>query len=75
MEVIIDGVKYVPAAEVPPITDDRLRNCLRELTAIRYFGISNRTKANVWDAINALSPDLAALDDESAFNLMHPECE
>lgn len=62
MKVVIDGVEYVPRAEVPPLTDDRLKNALRELTSIQYFsGDSHKHRAWAWDALNALSPELAKL--------------
>lgn len=32
MKVIIDGVEYVPRAEVPELTDERLNQCLESLT-------------------------------------------
>lgn len=30
-KVVIDGIEYVPRAEVPPLTDERLQNALEEL--------------------------------------------
>lgn len=62
MQVVIDGVEYVPRAEVPPITDERLKRALQELTSIQYFGGStHKHRAWAWDALNALAPDLAKL--------------
>lgn len=77
MEVLIDGVTYVPKNEVPELTDDRLKKCLALLTEIQYFGeCSNKHRAWAWDAMNALAPDVANLSAnncEAAYNLFHPE--
>lgn len=35
--VLIDGVVYVPRAEVPELTDERLKRALEELISIQYF--------------------------------------
>jgi hypothetical protein len=59
--VIIDGVEYVPRAEVPELTDQRLKDCLAELVSIQYFREKHKAIAQSWDALNALSPELAAL--------------
>ena len=62
MKVVIDGVEYVPRAEVPPITDERLKRALQELTSIQYFaGSKHKHRAWAWDALNALAPELAKL--------------
>lgn len=61
MKVKIDGVIYVPRAEIPPLTDERLRRALQELTAIQYFNIEHKNRAVAWDALNALAPELAEL--------------
>lgn len=64
--VLIDGVEYVPRAEIPPLTDERLRNCLESLTEIQYFReCTNKHRTWAWDALNALSPELAQLASES----------
>lgn len=69
--VVIDGIEYVPKAEIPQLTDERLLKCLKELTAMRYFNEQHKMKAHAWDAINALSPELAELDENSAFERIH----
>ena len=78
MEVIIDGVVYVPKNEVPELTDERLKNALANLTEIQYFGeCSHKHRSWAWDAINALAPDIARLSSEdcqAAFDLFHGEC-
>lgn len=77
MEVLIDGVVYVPKNEVPELTDERLKNCLAELTSIQYFSeCSHKHRAWAWDAINALAPDIAELssnDCSAAYELFHSE--
>ena len=65
--VLIDDVEYVPKAEVLPITDERLQKCLESLTEIQYFyECSHKHRAWAWDALNALSPELAQLSSENA---------
>lgn len=75
MDVIIDGVAYVPKAEVPALTDASLKSCLAELTSIQYFPeCSNKHRAWAWDAINAIAPDIAELcsnDSQAAFDMFH----
>ena len=71
MNVIIDGVEYVPKAEIKPINDERLNECLKVLTSIRYFNESHKAMGHVWEAIDALSPELAQLEPELAFNRIH----
>ena len=70
-KVVIDGVEYVPKAEVKPLTDDRLQKCLEELTSMRYFNQPHKMMPHAWDAINALSPELAALDADVAYERIH----
>ena len=71
-KVIIDGVEYVPKAEIPALDDTRLKNALRSLTEIQYFGeCSHKHRAWAWDAMNALAPELAALsadNPQAAYN-------
>lgn len=71
-KVMIDGIEYVPKAEILPIDDERLQKCLEVLTEMRYFNQSHKMKALAWNAINALSPELAALSEEAAFDRIRP---
>ena len=67
MNVIIDGIEYVPKAEIPQLTDERLKKALQSLTEIQYFYEStHKHRAWAWDAINALAPDLAEMSSNSA---------
>jgi hypothetical protein len=70
--VVIDGVRYVPAGEVPPITDERLKHALRSLTEIQYFSDQeHKHRAWAWDALNFLAPEIAEMasqDASAAFN-------
>lgn len=68
MEVIIDGVRYAPVTEIPEATDKSIQECLEVLTEMRYFNQGHKMKPLAWNAINALAPNLAAMDEESAFN-------
>lgn len=75
--VIIDGVEYVPRAEIPPLADDALTTCLRELVAIQYFReCAHKHRAWAWNALKALAPelaDLAAENPKAAFDRLNPE--
>ena len=67
MNVVIDGIEYVPKTEIPQITDERLKRALESLTEIQYFHeCTNKHRAWAWDAINALAPDLAEMSSNSA---------
>lgn len=62
MKVTIDGIEYVPRAEIPELTDDALETALIELVGIQYFyPNAGKPRAAAWDALNALAPDLAEL--------------
>jgi chorismate mutase len=71
MKVIIDGVEYVPKVEVKELTDKSLKECLEVLTSMRCFNQQHKMKAHAWEAINALSPDLAKLDEKEAYDFIH----
>ena len=74
MSVIIDGIKYVPENQIKPLNDERTQEVLECLTSIRYFNLStNKMRAQAWDAINAISPDIAKLDESIAYELVHGE--
>jgi hypothetical protein len=67
-KVTIDGVEYVPRGSIPPLTDERLKAALQELTAIQYFHeCTGKHRAWAWDALNALAPELAQLPAKEAF--------
>lgn len=73
--VFIDGIEYVPKAEVPEISDERLQRCLESLTEIQYFHEQrHKHRAWAWDAINSLAPELAKLasdNPKAAFDRIH----
>ena len=70
-KVIIDGIEYIPKAEVLPINDERLQTCLEVLTEMRRFNQQHKMMGLAWNAINALSPELAKLSEEAAFDRIH----
>jgi len=70
-KVMIGDVEYVPKADIPALTDDRLQGVLEVLTEMRYFNQEHKMKGLAWNAINELSPDLARLDETSAYDLIH----
>lgn len=74
-QVLIDGIEYVPRAEVPPFDDERVATALRELVSLHYFNDFHKARARTWDAINALAPDIAKLmsdDVQAAYYRLSP---
>ncbi|MDK9793767.1 hypothetical protein [Vibrio sp. D431a] len=71
--IIVDGVEYVPKAEVPDVTNEQVSECLKVLTEMRYFNESHKMRALAYNAIMALSPELAEVDERTAFDMMHKE--
>lgn len=72
--VVIDGIEYVPKAEVPTLTDARLQKALEGLVTIQYLRESHKAIAHAWDVLNALAPELAQLadrDPKAAFERIH----
>lgn len=66
--VVIDGVEYVPKADVPRLTDESLKSCLESLTEIQYFSdCTHKHRAMAWNALHAIAPELAKLPPEVAF--------
>lgn len=70
-KVMIDGIEYVPKGDIPSLNDERLQACLEVLTEMRYHNQHHKMKALAWNAINALSPDLAKLDEDAAYERIH----
>lgn len=56
--VIIDGVEYVPRAEVPELTDERLRGALEELVSIQYFKEHHKAVRQAWNVLHTLAQRL-----------------
>lgn len=74
--VIIDGIVYVPRADIPPLTDDKLHKALQQLVSIQYFKESHKAVAQAWDVLNTLAPELAQLaagNPEAAYRRVNPE--
>ncbi len=73
--VVIDGIEYVPKAEIPPLADDKLTDALKELVSLYYFGDWHKAKCRVWEAIKSLAPELAELvsdDPDAAYHRLSP---
>ena len=51
--------------------DERIKECLKVLTRMRYFEDERKIKRLAMDAINALDPELAKLDEAEAFYKAH----
>ena len=60
-QVVIDGIEYVPRAEIPPLDDDKLTEALKELVSLYYHGDWHKAQGRIWNAINSLAPELAEL--------------
>jgi len=72
--VFIDGIEYVPRAEIPPLTDERLQLALEELVSIQYFRETHKAIPQAWNVLNALAPELAKLaadNPKAAFDRIH----
>lgn len=59
--VFIDGIEYVPRAEIPPLEDERLEAALKELVAIQYFREQHKAIAQAWNVLQTLASELAEL--------------
>lgn len=70
-QIFIDGIEYVPKTEIQELDDKRLQGVLEVLTEMRYFNQSHKMKGLAWNAINALSPELAKLDEKTAYERIH----
>ncbi|MCV6612875.1 MAG: hypothetical protein OIF55_19130 [Amphritea sp.] len=65
-------LKSVPdGSEVPELTDERLQGCLQVLTEMRYHNQNHKMMGLAWNAINALSPELAKLPAKEAYDRIH----
>lgn len=76
MEVLINNVRYVPAAEIKPLSDDRLSQAIQELVSIQYFGEQHKAIAQAFNVLEILAPEIAKLvsiDVNAAYHAVHPE--
>lgn len=72
MKVIIDGIEYVPKTEIPTPSDAAIESCVRELVGIQYFtGQTHKHRANAWDALNAIAPNIARMCSRDAAAVWH----
>ena len=74
--VMIDGIEYVPRAEIPPLDDENLTQALKELVSLYYFGNWHKAKGNIYNAIEHLAPEIAALvaeDPDAAYKRLSPD--
>ena len=74
-EIICGGIVYVPRAEVPELTDERLKRALEELVWIQCSDERHKDRARAWNVLHALSPELAELssnDPDAAMRRMNP---
>ncbi len=73
MKVIIDNIEYVPKCTIEPLNDERLQECLEVLTGMRYFHENHKMMSGTYEAIKALSPELANLEPDAAYSFIHGE--
>lgn len=72
--VILDGIEYCPFVDFESINEQMILDCIKELVSIQYFNIKHKNRAVAWDALHALSPNLAKLssdDTSAAYEVMH----
>ena len=74
--VIVDGIEYVPKADIPELKldSDPVLKCLNELVSMHYFGDFHKAKPHTWDAVNAISPSLAKMmndDPRAAYQFLN----
>lgn len=71
-KVIINGIEYVPKAEVGEVTDEKIQGCLESLTEIMYFSdCSHKHCSWAWQALNSLAPEIAELEPSAAYERVH----
>lgn len=76
MNVVINGIEYVPKCDVPEPTGSQVEACIISLVSAIYFNESHKHKPRLWEALNELSPNMAKLandDPSAAFDRMHPD--
>jgi hypothetical protein len=72
--VLVDGVVYVPLAEIPELTDERLKLALQDLVGMQYIREPHKAIAQAWNVLHILAPELAKLSAENpkaAYDRMH----
>lgn len=78
MKVFIDGIEYSPRAEIPKLGDDALTSAIRQLVSMQYFNETHKLRAQAWDVLNTLAPEIAKLagdDPSAAYKRMNPDCD
>lgn len=76
MKVVIDGVEYVPKAEIPEPTNQVLESAIRQLVGIHYLNETHKLRPHVWAVLDTLAPEIAQLlsqDPAAAYRRLHPE--
>lgn len=74
--VMIDGIEYVPKADIPPLDDDRLTQAIAQLVSIQYFDQSSKAIASAWEVLRTLAPEVAELvanNPSAAYRRFHSE--
>jgi hypothetical protein len=69
--ILVNGVEYVQKSDIKQAEDTRIQDCLEVLTEMRYFNQQHKMKGLAWNAIHALSPELATLDERAAYKRIH----
>lgn len=63
MEVTIDGIRYVPATDIPVISSQAHLQAVKALVRAIYLYSPWDPRLNgcIWDALRALAPDVAEM--------------
>lgn len=74
-EIVCNGIVYVPRAEIPELTDERLRRALAELVWIQASDEKHKARPRAWNVLHTLAPELAelvAIDPDAAMRRLTP---
>lgn len=74
-EIVCNGIVYVPRAEIPELTDERLKQALQELVWIQASDEKHKARPRAWNVLHTLAPELAELvtiDPDLAMRRLNP---
>lgn len=74
-EIICNGIVYVPRAEIPELTDERLKRAIEELVWIQASDEKHKARARAWNVLHTLAPEVAELvsiDPDAAMRRLNP---
>jgi len=68
---MIDGIEYVPRADILPVTDEQLHNAVKGLVAILYFEEQHKAIGQAFNVLKILAPEIAELAELSVADAYH----